>query len=233
MTSDSQPASSAIASRWLCHCGASASASSSARLWRTATALSPSWSSVPAAPPNCTTRQPLRQFGEPLAVPFQRSAPGGDAVADADRDRRLHAGHAHQHVFAEAVVHARRRSRPARSADRRTSPASAAGAASGRCRRHPGWSRRNAGCRGAVRRACARNCADQFGNDWSPSRATPSRSVGKSGAKASSAAPIASAASRAITPSAASASASARSKASMASSSASSEKYCAVSSSPR
>ena len=55
VTSDSQLARSAMRSRWLCHCGASARPRRSASAARTAGPLPPKLSSVPAAPPNWTT----------------------------------------------------------------------------------------------------------------------------------------------------------------------------------
>ena len=164
-------------------------------------------------------QQTRRLLGQPLAVPFERPPPRGDAVA-----RRGSGSPAACASSPSAPLPPKRASMRGEALDElgaaggRSARRSASAAAQARCRRHPGWSRRNGHVAPCGSPTAARSCRTSSGTT-TPSRATPALSLSRSGENESSAAAIACAAAWPMMPSAASASASARSKSSIAASS--------------
>ena len=137
VTSDSQLAKSAMLSRWLCHCGASARPSRAASA--AAHRRLPCRRVCRACPPRRRTARPAdrrRLLGQPLAMPFAAAA----ATRRCGRETRIGIAGCmrvmrHQRVAAEALVRARRScsiecGEPAVEAARR----SASAAAPARCR---------------------------------------------------------------------------------------------------
>ena len=132
VTSDSQPANSAMLSRWLCHCGGRRARDSAASAARTRRRLVAQFLQRSGSAAELHGRADRRAVREAARDAARAAAPGRDAVAHPDRDRRLHArppisGRSPKRASsARSAVEGRSR--------RRSLRRSASAAAPGRCR---------------------------------------------------------------------------------------------------
>ncbi|MNL08339.1 hypothetical protein D3C87_1290560 [compost metagenome] len=231
VTSDSRLASSAIPSRWLCHCGLSERPRRFARSARTVPALSPSFSSVPAAPPNWTAKPCCKN------VSIRTRCRSSGSIQLATLSPTVMAMAACMRVYpVSGLLPSRAAISPSVSMRRPSRAAMISAAAFSRSIRLVSMTSwlvaPKCSFSAAVPATAARICRTSSGTT-TPSLATPCRSAVVSAAKSERRETIASAASASMTPAPACACASAVSKRIMASISALAENSSTISLSPK